>query len=228
VWEPDPETRKIIDIGSMTQCCIDSLKYITLKVAWWDQWNSGTGMKDLRVKGIICDKHNLTGNDYEFFKGTIYTNRFIAPDCPEVSKGIAQVKHLSRTRTNNVTPGSSKHKKDIADTWCGVTQLLLGTLAPNSALRVGRAPASISVGGGGTSAGVSGSNMHAQTNPYGQTGQGPTASRNMAKNHDLFRMLTPLAGGAGRDAGSRLRTSQPRGLPGSTGTGNKFPRGVRL
>jgi len=227
VWEPDPTMRRIVDIGSMTTCCIDMLKYISLKIAWWDQWNSGTGMFDLRKAGIMCDKHNLIGADYEFFKGIIYSNRFIAPVCPHVLKGIEQVKHLSRTRTNNVTPGSSKHKKDISDTWCGITVLLLGSLAPNTGLRAGRAPSSISLGqSAGGSVGVTGGSQ-GNTNPFnqGNTPRGGVATRD---HSDLFRMLSPMAGGGGLgQMQARPRTTQVQRQPGQQ-TRQAFPRGLKL
>ena len=222
VWEPDPTIRRIVDIGSMTTCCTDMGRYITLKVAWWDQWNSGTGLFDLRQAGIMCDKHNLSGVDYEFFKGIIYSNRFIAPACPAVLKGVEQVKHLSRTRTNNVTPGSSKHKKDIADTWCGVTALLLGNLAPNAFLRVGRAPTSISIGGaGGASVGTA---QHASSNPYSQPG-GHNQPRPVRDHSDMFKALSPMARGVQTAV---PRTTQVRRTTQPGTAGPRFPRGLRM
>lgn len=228
VWEPDPTMRRIVDIGSMTTCCTDMRRYITLKVAFWDQWNSGTGLFDLRTAGIVCDKHNLSGGDYEFFKGIIYSNRFIAPWCPQVVKGVEQVKHLSRTRTGNATTGSTKHKKDIADTWCGVTALLLGNLAPNTFLRAGRAPSSISIGGLGVGGGLNaGSAAHsAGTNPWSQPGmQGQKAA--IRDHSDMFRALSPMSRGGGQSNMVRPRTTQVQRQP-QNGGGSKFPRGVRL
>ena len=222
VWEPDPMLRRIVDIGSMTTCCVDMQKFITLKVAWWDQWNSGTGMFDLRKAGIMCDKHNLVGTDYEFFKNIIYSNRFIAPAGASTTKGIEQIKHLSRTRTNNVTCGSTKHKKDIADTWCGVTALLLGPLASNSSLRVGRAPTSITMGG--APAAISGGST-LNNNPYSQANsQG--ANRAMRDGNDLFKMLSPMSGSGGFGGGlGRAKQPARQSAPGER---PNFPRGVKL
>jgi len=234
VWEPLQKMRRIVDIGSMTTACLDMLKYINLKAVFWDMWNSGTGVFDLRNSGIICDKHNLTGDDYDFFKTIIYTNRFIAPACPDVKKGIEQVKHLARTRTGNVEPGSSKHKKDIADTWCGITTLLLGSLVKIS-LRRGRAPGSITIASGGVSqrAGASvgaatSQAMGRATNPFG--GNMAAAGRQLlgtakpVTNHsDLFPGLGNLGGRTRSTSGGGGKGVNPAAM-----NRGRFPRGTRL
>lgn len=222
VWEPDEKNKIIVDIGSMTALVLDLKKYITIKAAWWDQWNSGTGMFDFRQAGINCDKHNLTGDNYDFFKGIIYTHRFVAPKCDETDKGIGQLKHLSRTRTGNVTPGSSLHKKDVVDTWCGINQLLLGGLAQTT-YRAGQAPASIKIGGPPTGMGGSAAQTKA-SNPFSQPGGGS----GMVRDHsDMFRNLMPggaggrgIPGVPGRTRNSTPATTKP--------TQSKFPRGIRM
>ena len=231
VWEPLKKLRRIVDIGSMTAACIEMLKYINLKAVFWDMWNSGTGVFDLRNAGIVCDKHNLSGEDYEFFKSIIYTNRFIAPADPQTKKGIAQVKHLARTRTGNVEPGSSNHKKDIADTWCGITTILMGSLVKVN-LRMGRAPGSLSIASGGVGGAsqvspgsASSQNMGRMSNPFG--GQMNAAGRQMittqkplANHSDLF---------PGLQGKSRSMTPvRPTGGPTQTPGRGNFPRGMRL
>jgi len=230
VWEPLKKLRRIVDIGSMTTACIDMLNYINLKAVFWDMWNSGTGVFDLRNKGILCDRHNLAGSDYEFFKSIIYTNRLIAPACPQVKKGIAQVKHLARTSTGNVKPGSSNHKKDIADTWCGVTTLLMGSLVKIH-LRVGRAPTSITIASGGvskasaTTMGASTSqNMGRVTNPFSGTmntagRQLLSATKPVTSHADMFPGLGNLGG--------RSRSRGPGSASPASNRG-KFPRGLTM
>lgn len=237
VWEPDKKLRRIVDIESMTQMCLTSMKYISLGAVWWDQWNSGTGIFDLRNAGILCDKHNLSGGDYQHFKSTVYTSRFLAPDGPESYKGVDQVKHLSRTRTGNVTPGSAKHKKDIADTWCGITVLLTGSLV-NKGFRHGRAPGSIRIVG--SKPGVTGSGSKTvQASGYSHMLQGLTQTPASVKN--------PFSGGmnqaakgvitnhsdflGGLDYGMRPSIkgkSTPRAKPArpSAPGQHRFPRGI--
>lgn len=226
VWEPDQKLKRIVDIGSMSKACLDMLRYIPLKAVWWDQWNSGTGVFDLRQAKVNCDKHNLVGDDYGFFKTILYTNRFIAPECPDVEKGIAQIKHLTRTRTNNVTTGSTKHKKDIADTWCGVTTLLLGSLVQNIQFRRGKAPTSITIMGGGRAAGVTGSgyqnvSMGAASNPFSNPMGNNVAKRVIggSGHSDLF---PSLMGTGSRSSGSRTKSEQAR-----PNAKTNFPRGIR-
>jgi len=234
VWEPDQKLRRIVDIGSMTSACLDMCKYINLKAVFWDMWNSGTGVFDLRNAGIVCDKHNLTGEDYDHFKSVIYTNRFLAPASETTKKGVGQVKHLARTRTGNVSPGSPRHKKDIADTWCGITTLLLGSLVKVN-LRKGRAPGSISIMSGNSDgakalsakAGMSSQAMGRMTNPF--SGQMSTAGRQLmmgakpVTNHaDMFPGLGGLAG-KGKST-SRGRVAPPTKTPGRI----SVPRGIRM
>lgn len=231
VWEPNKEKRLIVDINSMTVACLESRKYITLKSAWWDQWNSGTGMMDFRNANILADKHNLTLEDYEFFRDALYTNRVIAPKSPETIKGIGQLKHLSRTRTN-VVPGSSQHKKDIADTWCGVTSLLIGHLSNTANFRIGRAPASINISGHSGSSGkgasegggISGVNLAKQNNPFSAPTGGTGTIQRVRDHSDMFRALSPALAGSGRIGGSTPRQPHPSKPGGNT----RFPRGVRL
>lgn len=230
VWEPDPDKRIIVDIGSMATACIDMRKYISLKSAWWDQWNSGTGMFDLRLAGILCDKHNLVGEDYDFFKGVIYTNRFIGPEAPQVRKGIAQIKHLSRTRTGNVTPGSTRHKKDIADTWCGVTALLLGTLSGKN-LRIGRAPSAITIMGKNTTTGIpAGQGATAAANPFAPIGSQSRASALVRDHSDMFRALNPGSSSpmarVPQGGGNSGRSAVPK--PAGTRPVSRFPRGLTM
>ena len=229
IWEPDPKNRIIVDIGSMTQAILDMKKYISLRVAWWDQWNSGTGMFDLRNAGISCDKHNLSGEDYDFFKGLVYTNRFIGPNCPEVDKGIGQLKHLTRTRTGNVTPGSSLHKKDVADTWCGIATLLLGSLVQHN-LRSGKAPAAISISTGshGSTSGITGigAAQRAASNPFSPGGT--NTSGRVADHSDMFKILNRgIGGGSGAQMRMPVGTRTPRTST-APNTAYRFPRGVKL
>lgn len=232
VWEPDSKLRRIVDIGSMTEVCLSMLNYISLKAVWWDTWNSGTGVHDLRMAGVMCDRHNLNGLDYDFFKGILYTSQFLAPVCPSVKKGIGQIKHLSRTRTGNVTPGSTLYKKDIADTWCGITTLLLGALSTSN-LRAGRAPAAITVSssplmakGNSLMGAISSAAMARQTNPF--SGVSSVAGRQLITtkpgmgHSDLFPGLMGV-GGQSR----RLSQTPKSGNP-QPGGRSAFPRGVRL
>jgi len=213
VWEPNKKLKRIVDIGSMAKVCIDTLKYIPLKAVWWDQWNSGTGIFELRQRNILCDKHNLNGDDYNFFKTIIYTNRFIAPNVPEVVKGVEQVKHLSRTRTNNVEPGSSKHKKDISDTWCGITTLLLGSLVQHIQFRRGRATAGITIGTTGKPGqGIQGTQYRQQQNPFSNPAAQQFGKRVI--HSDLFPGIGQNRGGT---PAPRKSTQQSR-----------FPRGIRM
>ena len=228
VWEPDPDKRIIVDIASMTQCVLDMRKYITIKAAWWDQWNSGTGMKDFRDAGIMCDKHNLRFEDYDFYKSLIYTSRFYGPQCPNVEKGIAQLKHLSRSRTN-VIPGSSKHKKDISDTWCGVVTLLMGSLAQKN-IRVGHAPSAITIMGATANSSTATTNTVSQAtaaranNPFSAPMTGNSTQR--IKDHsDMFRALNPASHSSGNNMGGS-RTFSPRTTEQSGKS--RFPRGVQL
>jgi len=231
VWEPNQKLRRIVDIGSMTAACIDMLQYISLRAVWWDMWNSGTGVHDLRAKGIMCDRHNLNGSDYDFFKSIIYTNRFIAPECPEVRKGIGQVKHLSRTNTNNVTTGSSLHKKDISDTWCGITALLLGSLVKIN-LRMGRAPSSITIASGKSAQGITSSGVaqgsSGNQNPFseamGGAGRQLISNRPVTDHSDMFRGLNPGVGGRSRNIGGGSARKVKPTVP----TRSRFPRGTRL
>jgi hypothetical protein len=216
VWEPDKKLKRIVDIGSMAKVCTDVLKYIPLKAVWWDQWNSGTGIFELRQKKIICDKHNLSGDDYNFFKTILYTNRFLAPNIPEVTKGVEQVKHLSRTRTGNVEPGSSKHKKDISDTWCGITALLLGSLVGNMQFRRGRAPSSITIGGTTQGSGIQGGIYRAQQNPFSNPAAQQFGKRVI--HSDLFPGIDKT--------GMGNRSVSPRQQ--KPGHESRFPRGIRL
>lgn len=215
VWEPDDKNRRIVDIGSMTSACIVSTKYISLSAVWWDQWNSGTGVFDLRQKGILCDKHNLVGSDWEFFKSCAYTGRVVSPDNPQTRKTVNQFKHLRRTRTGNVEPGNSKHKKDIADTWCGCTALLIGNLVSKS-FRRGRAPSAITISGSISqgipastySQGLAGSN----TNPF--------ASSLSRSGAGLIKDHGSLFGTKSFSASSQRSAPKPK-KPGSF----KMPRG---
>lgn len=228
VWEPNKKSRKIVDIGSITQCCIDMLKYINLKVVYWDQWNSGTGVFDLRNQKIQCDRHNLVGDDWDFYKTLIYTNSFVGPEHLMTDKGVAQLKHLARTRTGNVTTGSINHKKDIADTWCGIATLLLGKLI-QIPLRTGRAPRNVTITGSpGVSttagktpislAGMSGLN----SNPFGGdiANGGRQFITSKTNNHtDLFPGLGNLRG--------TNKNSQVK-QPGTTVQRSNFPRGISM
>jgi hypothetical protein len=229
VWEPNQSARHIVDIGSMTTFCLMAKKYITVAGVFWDQWNSGTGIFDLRNAGILCDKHNLLGTDYSLFKSIIYTNRFIGPRNAETIKGMEQVKHLARTRTNNVEPGSKYHKKDISDTWCGVTALLLGKLV-NQIFRAGRVPTGTSLGGAisagmaggfGGSMGMSGG---MGSNPF----SGPMAQmgKQLITDHgDLFPGIPGLGKGRVRGSGG----GSNRGPSNSSNQGSrKFPGGITL
>jgi hypothetical protein len=225
VWEPDKQKRRIVDIGSMTAACIDMLRYIDLKAVWWDQWNSGTGVFDLRNAGITCDRHNLGGSDYDFFKSIIYSNRFIAPEMPETDKAIGQIKHLIRTRTGNADTGSPNYKKDVADTWCGITTLILGALSSNLNLRMGRAPISIT---GGRSTGTSAPNSHLsgkRNNPFssGNLGKQIISNKPVSNHNDMFPGLGPLGGKSRSMVSNRLKKTSP-----STPRQSKFPRGRRL
>lgn len=229
VWEPDNKLRRIVDIGSMTTSCIDALKYINLKAVWWDQWNSGTGVYDLRNAGIMCDKHNLTGQDYDNFKTHIYSNRFLAPDGKNYVKGVEQIKHLSRTRTGNVSPGSTKHKKDIADTWCGITTLLLGELV-KVRFKAGRAPGSINISSAktaGASSGVGAVDATKQ-NPFsGQMaamGRQFISTKPVTNHSDMFPGLGSFSGRT--RPMSSPRSTQQKG-PASPNQ-SRFPRGIRI
>jgi hypothetical protein len=227
VWEPDQKLSRIVDIDSMTTCCLTMQRYITLAAAWWDQWNSGTGVYNLRNAGILCDRYNLRGSDYDFFKSMIYTGRFVAPNVPEVNKGIGQVKHLSRTRTGNVEPGSKFHKKDIADTWCGIVTLLQGALLTKS-FRAGRLPTSITIGSGLTrkSQGISATGysqgMVSKLNPFGGLMNQMGKSLVAADPTDMFRGLQ----GARATPFGRVTRSKPS--PGTQPGTRRLPTGRRL
>ena len=228
VWEPDKDKKIIVDIESMTTCLLEMRRFITIKVAWWDQWNSGTGMKRFRDAGILCDKHNLNTEDYDFFKGVIYTSRFLAPKCPQVEKGIGQLKHLSRSRTN-VIPGSSRHKKDIADTWCGIVTLLMGTLAQKG-LRIGHAPASITIAGTSSAGahsdgGISGVTASRASNPFSAPVGNQSSPQSVRDHSDMFRALSPSLNSSGR-IGSGNRTMAPRSA--DQAAKSRFPRGIRM
>jgi hypothetical protein len=216
VWEPDHKKRLIVDIGSMTAMCIAMKRYLTIGAAWYDEWNSGTGVHDLRMQNISCDRHNLDSEDYNYFKSIIYTGRFLTPDGPDYIKGVQQVKHLARNSSGKVVPGSQSHKKDIADTWCGIVTLLLGNLA-GKVFRAGTARGGITLGGGKT-AGVTGSGafQRASENPFaGVTG---AAGAQLVKNPaDMFREIM------GRGAKANLGSGKVK-----PGGGQRFPAGIRL
>ena len=224
VWVPDKKIQKIVDVGSIANCCITMLKYINLKVVWYDHWNSSVGVKDLRDQRILCDRHNLTGDEYTHFKDTIYANRFIAPECPETNKGIEQVKHLSETKTGNVTTGSTIHKKDISDTWCGVVSLLLGKLAKTT-FRAGTAPNSINVMAGKGSQGIStaGTPQGASSNNPFSGGMNQMGSQLIKDHSGMFKGLNPSVGGTSHNTGRGSKQARPSSPQGQERT--RFPRG---
>jgi len=113
-----------------------------------------------------------------------------------------------------VEPGSSKHKKDISDTWCGITTLLLGSLVNNIQFRRGRAPSSITIGGAGHTSGIQGTAFRTQQNPF--SGQMQQQFGKRIIHSDLFP-------GLGQGYGSRSVSQKTKQQSQS-----KFPRGVRL
>jgi len=121
VWQPDKKKNLRVSIRNIETVITQIAERVPVDIVTYDRWNSAGSIETLAVKGITATAHNITRDDYDLLKGTIYAGDIELLTDQLTEYELTQLRRTEGGKVDHPEGGS----KDLADALAGITRLIL-------------------------------------------------------------------------------------------------------
>lgn len=121
VWQPDKKRNLRVSIRNIETIITQIAEKVPVDIVSYDRWNSAGSIETLAMKGITATAHNITRDDYDLFKFTIYAGDIELLRDLLTEYELTQLRRTEGGKVDHPEGGS----KDLADCLAGITRLIL-------------------------------------------------------------------------------------------------------